>query len=181
VETVTPPLLQFLRGHFALDWTGIHGSPHWTRVRENGLRLAASTGANVRVVEAFAFLHDSCRLNDDYDPDHGRRAAKLVRGLSGTLLTLSPEELVLLEIACEDHSHGKKTGDVTVCTCWDADRLDLGRVGTRPHASRLCTSAARDPALIEWAYRRSLGARAVEQPRPSGAAAAFELSLTPPP
>jgi uncharacterized protein len=47
------------------------------------------------------------------------------------------------------------TGDITVLTCWDADRLDLGRVGIRPAAHRLCTDAARDPAMIEWAYRRS--------------------------
>jgi uncharacterized protein len=48
-------------------------------------------------------------------------------------------------------------GDVTVQTCWDADRLDLGRVGIRPVASRLCTPAARAPDVIAWAYARSLG------------------------
>jgi uncharacterized protein len=45
-----------------------------------------------------------------------------------------------------------------VQTCWDADRLDLGRVGKRPDPRRLCTPAARDRDVIEWAYRRSLGA-----------------------
>jgi uncharacterized protein len=43
-----------------------------------------------------------------------------------------------------------------VLTCWDADRLDLGRVGIRPLAERLCTDAARQPAMLQWAYRRSL-------------------------
>ena len=45
---------------------------------------------------------------------------------------------------------------MTVQTCWDADRLDLGRVGIRPLAERLCTDVARDPVLIEWAYQRSI-------------------------
>ena len=157
METVTRPLLDFLRGHFALEWTGIHGAPHWTRVRENGLHLASSTGANVRVIEAFAFIHDSCRRNDGHDPDHGRRAAELARGLCGTLLDLTASELALLETACVGHSEGYTLGDITVCTCWDADRLDLGRVGIKPHASRLCTPLAQDHATIEWAYRRSLG------------------------
>jgi uncharacterized protein len=38
--------------------------------------------------------------------------------------------------------------------CWDADRLDLGRVGVTPAAHRLCTDAARD--LIEWADERAV-------------------------
>jgi uncharacterized protein len=157
LKTVTHALIQFLKGHFVLDWGGIHGASHWARVRENGLRLASSTGANVRVIEAFAFIHDSCRQNDGRDPDHGRRAAGLARELCGTLLDLAPAELALLETACASHSDGHTTGDITVCTCWDADRLDLGRVGIRPQAARLCTPAARDPAFIDWAYRRSLG------------------------
>lgn len=51
---------------------------------------------------------------------------------------------------------GQTLGDATVLTCWDADRLDLGRVGIRPHPHRLCTEAARDPVLLEWAYQRSV-------------------------
>lgn len=41
-------------------------------------------------------------------------------------------------------------------TYWDADRLDLGRVGIRPNARYLCTEPAKDPAFITWAYERSL-------------------------
>jgi uncharacterized protein len=44
---------------------------------------------------------------------------------------------------------------VTVATCWDADRLDLGRVGVRPDAGRLCTEPARRQEVIEHAWRRS--------------------------
>jgi uncharacterized protein len=43
---------------------------------------------------------------------------------------------------------------VTIQTCWDADRLDLGRVGVTPHPSRLCTEVARRPEILEWADGR---------------------------
>jgi uncharacterized protein len=149
-------LIRVLRNQFALDLRGIHGVPHWSRVRDNGLRLAELTGAKPRVVELFAFLHDSRRLNDGHDPGHGRRAAQLARDLAGSAFEVDAPELELLATACRGHSDGLMAGDITVQTCWDADRLDLGRVGIRPHPSRLCTEAAREPALLEWAYQRSL-------------------------
>jgi len=43
-----------------------------------------------------------------------------------------------------------------VQTCWDSDRLDLGRVGIQPRPERLCTAAAQDPGTIRWAYERSM-------------------------
>lgn len=49
---ISPRFIDFLRAHFALDWHGIHGSRHWARVRVSGLRIAETTGANTRVVEA---------------------------------------------------------------------------------------------------------------------------------
>jgi uncharacterized protein len=153
---ISPQLIQLLRQGFALDWGGIHGAPHWARVKANGIRLSESTGANVRVVEAFAFLHDSQRLNDDHDPHHGQRAAAFARTLPIALLDLTESEMDLLVAACEGHSEGVMNADITVCTCWDADRLDLGRVGIIPDPSRLCTEAARDPAIIRWAYARSI-------------------------
>ena len=151
------PLLARLRRDFALDWRGIHGAPHWARVRRNGLVLAERTGASRRVVSLFAFLHDSCRRNDGHDPRHGHRAGDLVESLRGDgLVCLSAEEAELLAFACRHHSDGLLEADLTVQTCWDADRLDLGRVGKRPDPGRLCTPAARDRTLIERAFRSSL-------------------------
>ncbi len=40
-------------------------------------------------------------------------------------------------------------------TCWDADRLDLGRVGIMPEPSRLCTAAAKRSDLLKWADGRA--------------------------
>ncbi|MGB5442704.1 MAG: hypothetical protein WBN57_08770 [Gammaproteobacteria bacterium] len=149
-------LIPSLREQFRLDWRGIHGVSHWARVRRNGLLLAESTGASTAVVELFAFLHDSCRRNDGHDPEHGARAAVFAKSLQGFVFTLSSRELAALVEACQGHTHGRTSDNVTVQTCWDADRLDLGRVGIRPRPERLCTDTARQPEIIEWAYMRSL-------------------------
>jgi uncharacterized protein len=45
-------------------------------------------------------------------------------------------------------------GEPTLLACWDADRLDLGRVGTTPKPHRLCTDSARE--LIGWAHHRAI-------------------------
>lgn len=148
------PLLEVIKQQFALDWHGVHGVSHWARVRANGLRLAEMTGANAHLVELFAFLHDSKRLNDGYDPMHGSRAAEFAKQLAeASVIKVSDAELALLMTACEGHSDGLTTGDITVLTCWDADRLDLGRVYIKPDPKFLCTEAA--STLVEWAYQRS--------------------------
>ena len=155
---ITRELAQHLREQFVLDWNGIHGGAHWARVRENGLELARETCANVRIVELFAFLHDSRRASDGMDDGHGARAAELATELNGRLFYLDAGELELLVEACQGHSDGRIDGDITVQTCWDADRLDLGRVGVRPSPDLLCTAPARESAFIEWAHARALNA-----------------------
>lgn len=154
---VTPHLLARIHDQYRLDWRGIHGLPHWERVLANGRRLAESTGADLLVVEYFAALHDSRRLNDGQDPEHGARAAALMRELAVEpgLVPLSSPQLDLLTEACRTHTSGTNTTDPTIGTCWDADRLDLLRVGIRPDPRYLVTEAAREPAAIEWAMARS--------------------------
>ena len=153
---ISKRLISFARREFRLDWEGIHGAPHWSRVRHNGLMLAELTGANYRVVEYFAFIHDLGRLNDNHDPEHGYRAALIAEKIAGDVIEVSQVELALLMEACQGHSDGHQVADVTVMTCWDADRLDLGRVGIRPDPGRLCTTQAQDAAFLQEAYRRSI-------------------------
>jgi uncharacterized protein len=142
---------------FVLDLHDIHGVAHWQRVRENGLRIAKHSGADKQLVELFAFLHDCCREDDSHDPGHGERAAEFAKSLRGKLLHLHDAEFALLYEAIRDHELGQTRGDITVVTCWDADRLDLGRVGIRPRAEYLCTDFAKEKTTIAWAYKRSLG------------------------
>lgn len=153
---IPPNLVTILRDRFRLQWEGVHGFGHWERVRRNGLLLAENSGhgANTRVIELFAFLHDSCRRDEHGDPGHGARAAASLDGLLGDLPALSAEERDLLKYACRHHTDGWIEGELTVQICWDADRLDLGRVGYTIDPDRLCTPAARDPRILEPAQRR---------------------------
>jgi uncharacterized protein len=150
-----PELLRAILSQYRLNPEGIHGIGHWARVLENGLRLADDTGAKVEIVELFAVLHDCRRQNDGFSPFHGRWAAKYAATLRGSLLHLNDEDFHLLYTACADHTRGKREGDITLQTCWDADRLDLGRVGITPMPNRLCTLAARQPEILAWAESRS--------------------------
>lgn len=149
------PVLAAVLDRNDLPLDGIHGIAHWARVLENGLRLAVETGADVEVVSLFAVLHDSRRVNEGHDPDHGPRAANFAAALRGHVFDLDDHAYRLLCRACEGHTHERTHPDVTVRTCWDADRLDLGRVGITPLPARLCTEVAKRPEVIEWADRRA--------------------------
>jgi uncharacterized protein len=149
-------LVAFLRSQFKVNWHGDHGIPHWARVRVNGFMLATDTGANRHVIELFAFFHDAGRRNEWTDDGHGGRGALLARQLKGLYFDATDIEMDLLQYACEHHSGGKSSGDPTVLTCWDADRLDLGRVGITPDPRRLCTEAARLEQNLQRAHQRAL-------------------------
>src|SRR3954468_17996771 len=99
IDLVLNPVLE----DYALPGSGHHGIAHWARVLENGLRLAGETGANDEVVRLFAVLHDSRRLNEGSDPDHGPRAAEFARTLRGRLFDLPDHEFGLLHRACAGH------------------------------------------------------------------------------
>ena len=148
-------LLKYLRERFAINWNGHHGAPHWARVRLNGLELAGPCGANAHVVELFAFFHDSCRVNEHTDPGHGQRGGELAVALRGRFFEASDQEMEWLVSACNGHSDGGLLADITVQVCWDADRLDLSRVGIAPKARYLCTPQARDQGMIDRATGRA--------------------------
>ena len=151
---ISQELIRSILGRYTLPWEGIHGVAHWARVLENGRRLSEVTGARRDIVELFAVFHDSRRINEGIDDGHGRRGSELARDLRGVAYELDDEAFGLLIRACDLHTEGYLDGDVTLRTCWDADRLDLGRVGITPRAEKLCTEKARDPRLFTWAVKR---------------------------
>ncbi|MEZ7812233.1 MAG: hypothetical protein QMB16_00855 [Paracoccaceae bacterium] len=156
-EVVTQDFIEQCCLAYKLDHSGYHGFYHWMRVLHNGRIIANLTGANIKVVELFCLLHDTKRKNDNQDPLHGHRAALHAQSSRGLLFKTTDAEMEQLIEACTYHSDGHTDGDITVQTCWDADRLDLGRVGIRPVPHRLCTEAARLPSILEAAYERSVG------------------------
>ena len=150
-----PKIVRTAKDRFILDLKGIHGVSHWQRVRENGHRIAKRTGVEPVLIDLFAYLHDCCREDDRSDPGHGERAAEFVQTLRGSMFDLEDDTFQLLFEAIRDHELGMTSGDILKRTCWDADRLDLGRVMKRPNAQFLGTDFAKRPDTIEWAYRRS--------------------------
>ncbi len=150
----TAAIIHEILENYRLPIRGHHGVVHWARVLENGQRLASATGAKIDVVTLFALFHDSRRVNEDTDFGHGHRGAMYARSLRGTLIRLDDADFDLLFEACRLHTDGLTDGDITVQVCWDADRLDLGRVGITPEPDLLCTNAARD--LLAWAHDRAI-------------------------
>ena len=153
-NVLSEDLLHHLLEQFPLRHSTVHGKDHWMRVLYNGRMLAKETGANLNVVELFAIIHDCQRDNDDYDLEHGRRAAEYIYEIRNRWLDINDRETELLVEACKYHSDGLIDADITIQTCWDSDRLDLGRVGIKPSPERLCTVIAKRSDVIEAAYRR---------------------------
>ncbi len=118
----------------------VHGIEHWHQVEFNGLLLASRTKADVDVVRLFAIFHDCRRMDDRHDINHGPRGAefaKLCR--EKKLFELEDERFEKLYKACELHTQALRTGDATIDTCFDADRLDLGRVGFHLDPRKMAT------------------------------------------
>lgn len=153
---ITQKLIQAINSQYTLDWHGIHGVRHWARVYTNGLRLADGTGAKVSIVKLFAIFHDSRRLNEGTDDAHGPRGAQLAEKYRGNYFDLPDEDFDLLLIACRLHTVAQTHDDITVQTCFDADRLDLARVGKMPDPKYLCTDLAKTTDVIAWANNRSI-------------------------
>lgn len=145
-------LLKEIRQQFKVDWHGIHGANHWARVRHHGLAIATERQADLLVVELFAFLHDSQRWSDHDDHAHGTRGADYARSLNQTYFELSASRMDMLCEAIRDHSGGKVHTSATIQSCWDGDRLDLGRVFITPSARFLSAEAEK---YIDEAYRWS--------------------------
>lgn len=125
-------------------YDGIHGESHWKRVEKRGLFLSKRTGANVDVIRLFALFHDAGRFTNDEDYGHGERGALLAKEYYGKYFFLNDEQMELLIFACTHHEKGFISDDVTVGSCWDADRLDLGRVGEAPHPRFMSTNIAKN-------------------------------------
>jgi uncharacterized protein len=149
------PIVDAILAQYPLPQHSVHGVAHWARVLETGVRLAEVSGANLQVVELFAVFHDSQRVTEGTDPSHGIRGASLAADLHGKLFQLDEDDFDLLFVACVGHMDHLADDDPTVQTCWDADRLDLGRVGARIDHSWLGATTLANPTIMEWAHRRA--------------------------
>lgn len=151
---ITIELLAAIKKQYRLSWMGIHGVLHWNRVYENGVKLSEQEGVDKDVVQLFSVFHDSQRLNEGRDKDHGTRGG-LLAGKLREYFILDVDQFDLLVTACQLHTHAQNHDNITVKACFDSDRLDLGRVGITPDPALLCTPLAKSEATIQWALARS--------------------------
>ncbi len=83
-------------------------------------------------------------------------AQQFAARLRGTLFDLNDDDFDLLFVACAGHGDRPVDDDPTVQTCWDADRLDLARVGIRIDPFWLGEATAEDNSqIVKWAERRA--------------------------
>ena len=59
------------------------------------------------------------------------------------MIPLNDTQFKQLTNACKGHTYGERPECITINTCWDADRLDLLRVGIMPDANRLHNEEAK--------------------------------------
>jgi len=131
----------------------IHGIKHWQNVEKIGMYLCERNGADEDVIRIFAYIHDVGRLNEDADLQHGKRSAEILENLiKSENIGLNRNQSQQLHYACEHHSEeDADSDDVTIQTCWDADRLDLWRFGIVPERELLFTNAAKTTEASEYA------------------------------
>jgi len=139
---------EFVKKQSLLDAVSIHGPEHWKYVERNGLLLAKLNGADETVVRLFALFHDSRRFDDGYDREHGPRSAELALKMRGILYEISDNQFDMLYNACHFHTIKHNTGNITIDTCFDADRLDLPRAGYIPNPQKMATNDGRKIAEL---------------------------------
>lgn len=147
--------LRHLYSNFQISLDGYHGPAHWARVQQNGLILAEHENVRPDVVVLFALLHDHMRIDEGWDHGHGPRAVKNMQKFRNKYFEIDQLGWNSLERAIDGHSDGGLHATPLVKVCWDADRLDLGRVDIMPDPLYLCTNTAKHPAVIQGAYQRS--------------------------
>jgi len=135
-------LKEYLISNFLLGSDSLHGPLHWESVLRNGL-LIASKNKNIdqEVITLFSYIHDSRRVDEYIDINHGERAANSLEYLEKLgLLNLRKNQKELLYLAIKHHNEGEISTDLTIGACWDSDRLELDRVGILPSIKFFSTS-----------------------------------------
>jgi uncharacterized protein len=159
-------ILRKLAG-FARHPSQIHGPAHWARVQRFGALLAETEDlppAARTCVEVFAQIHDLAREDDGGGNQHAIDGAFYMDEVVSAVFDgqLSHDQIETIRAAIRYHSDGTVAQQAsedglfeglewprdllvrTVGCCWDADRIDLLRVGIYPAPEFMSTSGWRD-------------------------------------
>lgn len=124
----------------------IHGISHLRRVAVLSGRLALSVGEDVESVVVAGFLHDSARIDEGRGSRHAHDSAKLARILLGRFYPHLDADRICDAIDC--HADGEVTTDMLAACLWDADRLELKRLGITVNPDLLSTRPAKRLARL---------------------------------
>lgn len=115
----------------------IHGSVHWRAVTAQAIWLCDTFNLSSQhrlTALLFGVFHDCRRHNEDYDPQHGQRAADALCDHSiFDQLTFGLQDALIKSLVL--HDGGQTTDNTLLGLGWDADRSLLGRVGKIPDHS----------------------------------------------
>ena len=158
-------LISRLRGFTSFD-SRLHGPAHWSRVRRFGFLLADQQQLNerqTRCVEVFSWTHDLARVDDGGGNQHAiDGAVHCFAVMEAVFPDLDDLQQQLVSTAIRFHSDGLTADEAyfqglldidgwsedavieAVGAAWDADRLDLLRLGIEPLRRFMSTSGWRD-------------------------------------
>jgi len=132
-------LFQSAISQMGVEPFGLHGVIHWNGVYQNCLMLDPEpTMIEDWFYWCFSMLHDCCRYSEYGDARHPEKAAKLVEP--------DTDFNKQLNYTIRYHSAGVISEDLHTGTCWDADRLELPRVGITPDPKLMSTEAGKEAA-----------------------------------
>ena len=139
----------------------VHGPAHWARVFRFGDLLAEKMQLPLeqrQCVQVFAWTHDLARWDDNGGNEHAIAGAGYLDEVVPVLFArLSNEQREVIRTAIRHHADslavdeayhsgwfehlcwGKSELLNTIGCCWDADRLDLLRLGIEPDGARMST------------------------------------------
>jgi uncharacterized protein len=129
------------RPYCASHGTFIHGLPHLRQVAYVAARLAACEGADWMQAMVGGFLHDCARKDDGGGQEHAFESARVAKVVLGR--HYSNMDVQRLLYAISHHAGGSTTQDPLIGSIWDADRLDLVRLGAEIDQGLLSTVHAR--------------------------------------
>lgn len=134
VETKSFPHLKCLS-------TNIHGISHLRRVAYLSGRYAYILKINLNDAVIAGYLHDCARENDSNGNSHAYESAYLAKGIIQGNLPVTNINKIFYTIY--HHADGITTKDPFMGCIWDADRLNLLRIGIIPNEKLLSTQLAK--------------------------------------
>ena len=125
---------------------GLHGMSHLRRVASTAGRIASLISEDVEAAVVTGFLHDCARTDDGGGTSHAHDSACVAKNILPTCYPHLDVDRLCAGIA--GHADGVVTDDLLIGSVWDADRLDLVRLGIEVDLGLLSTSVARRVAIV---------------------------------